>query len=132
MVALSLCLSFDGGLDAILLYVRSMNDAYETGQLPERWQTIIIFAVPKARNLTKPDDCKGISFISAATNLYKKWTQTEALNRGTDTQNSISDKSGEIQNNNKRTWNEPWPFTYSIIDYPLHAGVGIGIHRRRR
>ena len=72
MVALSLCLSFDGGLDAILLYVRSMNDAYETGQLPERWQTIIIFAVPKARNLTKPDDCKGISFISAATNLYKK------------------------------------------------------------
>ena len=63
------------GLDDIVLGF--INKAYSSGDLPERWKTLIIVPVPKTGDLTKPDKYRGISLISLVMKLFN----TMLLNR---------------------------------------------------
>ncbi|XP_035664112.1 uncharacterized protein LOC118407702 [Branchiostoma floridae] len=58
------------GLDDVVLGF--INKAFSTGQLPERWKTLIIVPVPKTGDLTKPDSYRGISLISLVLKLYNR------------------------------------------------------------
>ena len=59
-----------GGLDDVLLGF--VNEAYESGHIPEQWKTLIIVTVPKSGDLTKPDNYRGISLISVVMKLYNR------------------------------------------------------------
>ena len=48
------------------------NQAYTEGSIPERWKTLVIVIVPKKGDLTKPDNYRGISFISLVMKLYNR------------------------------------------------------------
>ena len=48
------------------------NQAYTEGSIPERLKTLVIVIVPKKSDLTKPDNYRGISFISLVMKLYDR------------------------------------------------------------
>jgi len=59
-----------GGLDDIVLGF--VNQAYEEGNIPEKWKTLVIVTVPKKGDLTIPDNYRGISLISLVMKLYNR------------------------------------------------------------
>ena len=59
-----------GGLDDIVLDF--INEAYTSGHIPEKWKMLVIVAVPKSGDLTKPDNYRGISLISLVMKLYNR------------------------------------------------------------
>ena len=48
------------------------NKAYSFKDLPLEWKTLTIVPVPKSRDLTKPDNYRGISLISLVMKLYNR------------------------------------------------------------
>ena len=49
-----------------------VNQAYEEGNIPEKWKTLVIVTVPKKGDLTIPDNYRGISLISLVMKLYNR------------------------------------------------------------
>ena len=62
--------AFGVGLDDIALGF--INKVYASGDLLERWKTLIILPMPKSGDLTKPDNYRGISLISLVMKLFNR------------------------------------------------------------
>ena len=49
-----------------------VNEAFTQGHIPDKWKTLVIVAVPKSGDLSKPDNYRGISLISLVMKLYNR------------------------------------------------------------
>ena len=58
------------GLDDVILSF--VNEAFDGDHIPEKWKTLIIVAVPKSGDLSKPDNYRGISLLSLVMKVYNR------------------------------------------------------------